>query len=236
MAFSLGTKIGRLTYVSCYLQNLINFILSKCEYLFGKLFIKTGGERSRTKLSDNELVEKYKTTRENMYLGELFERYTHFMFCVCLKYLKDEEKSKDAVMQIVEKLMTDLLKHDVSNFKSWLHVVVKNHCLMQIRSEKSFDKKRSPLEKDMIIFMETGAPMHPDIESDVEIKLDLLEKGIHELDDEQKKCIDLFYLQDKSYADIMEITGYTMNQVKSYIQNGKRNLKIYITDMYGKQA
>lgn len=195
--------------------------------MFGKVFIK--------KLSDIDLIEKYKKTGDNAFLGELFERYTHFIFCVCLKYFRNEEKSKDAVMQIAEKLMTDLHKHEISNFKSWLHVVVKNFCLMQLRSEKTLDKRQDLLEKDAIEIMETDNILHLDNADDLDIKIDILKEAINELDDEQKKCIDFFYLQDKSYAEVVEITGYTMNQVKSFIQNGKRNLKIYITEMYEKR-
>ena len=195
--------------------------------MFGKLFIK--------KLSDLELIEKFKKTSDNAFLGELFERYTHFIFCVCLKYFRNEEKSKDAVMQIVEKLMVDLHKHEISNFKSWLHVVAKNYCLMQLRSEKTFDKKYELLEKDAVEIMETDDFLHPDNAAELDIKLEILKEAINELDNDQKVCIDLFYLQDKSYAEVVDITGYTMNQVKSFIQNGKRNLKIYITEMYEKR-
>lgn len=195
--------------------------------MFGKIFIK--------KLSDLDLIDKYKKTGDNEFLGELFERYTHFIFCVCLKYFRNEEKSKDAVMQIVEKLMVDLHKHEISNFKSWLHVVTKNFCLMQLRSEKNLDKRQDLLEKDAIEIMEIDNILHPDNANDLDIKIDILKEAINELDEDQKKCIDLFYLQDKSYAEVVEITGYTMNQVKSFIQNGKRNLKISITEMYEKR-
>lgn len=195
--------------------------------MFGKFFIK--------KLSDLDLIDKYKKTGDNEFLGELFERYTHFIFCVCLKYFRNEEKSKDAVMQIVEKLIVDLRKHEISNFKSWLHVVAKNFCLMQLRSEKNLDKRQDLLEKDAMEFMETDNILHPDNADNLDIKIDILKEAINELDEDQKKCIDFFYLQDKSYAEVAEITGYTMNQVKSFIQNGKRNLKIYITEMYEKR-
>ena len=195
--------------------------------MFGKFFIK--------KLSDIDLIEKFKKTGDNEFLGELFERYTHFIFCVCLKYFRNEEKSKDAVMQIVEKLMTDLHKHEIANFKSWLHVVAKNFCLMQLRSEKNLDKKQELLEKDAVEIMEIDNILHPDNAAEIDIKIEILSEAIKDLDKEQKTCIELFYLQDKSYSEVVEITGYTMNQVKSFIQNGKRNLKIYITEMYEKR-
>jgi len=187
-------------------------------------------------LSDNELLEKYRISQDNQCLGELFDRYAHFMYCVCLKYLQDTEKSKDAVMQIVEKLMNDLLKHEPQNFKSWLHVVAKNHCLMQLRSAKGNATKIEYHEKELASVMETDYILHHDNSDDIDIKLDLLKEAITELDSEQKKCIELFYLQDKSYADITLITGYDLNKVKSYIQNGKRNLKILIEKNYGRKV
>lgn len=196
--------------------------------MLGRFFIK--------KLPDIELVEKFKKTGDNACLGELFERYTHFMFCVCIKYFRDEEKSKDAVMQIVEKLMTDIYRHEIQNFKPWLHTVVKNHCLMQLRSEKTMDKKQVLLEKDAVVFMESDFVMHHDEAPDIEMQEEILTEAINYLDAEQKICIRLFYLQEKSYAEVCETTGFTMNQVKSYIQNGKRNLKINITEMYEKRG
>jgi RNA polymerase sigma-70 factor (ECF subfamily) len=57
---------------------------------------------------------------------------------------------------------------------------------------------------------------------------DLLEEAIQELSEEQKLCVNLFYLQKKSYQQITDRTGFTLMQVKSYIQNGKRNLKIIL--------
>ena len=52
--------------------------------------------------------------------------------------------------------------------------------------------------------------------------------SLEELNPEQKQCLILFYLEKKSYQEISENTGFSLMQVKSYIQNGKRNLKILL--------
>jgi len=193
-------------------------------------------KRNIEKLPDTKLINSYKKTRDKSLVGELFERHTHFVFCVCMKYLKDEDKSRDAVMQIFEKLFDDLLKHDVENFKAWLHTVTKNHCLLQIRSEKTHKKYEAEIKKDHADVMESADNLYLDIENDKEIKLKYLEEAINDLGEEQQKCIDLFYLHEKCYNEVAEITGYSMKQVKSYIQNGKRNLKNYILNKYERQA
>ena len=176
--------------------------------------------------SDNELIAEYKNTKNNVFVGILYKRYSHLVLGLSLKYLKDEDEAKDAVMQVFEKLLTDLLKFNIDYFKSWLYTFSKNHCLMIIRSKQSKLKKEIDMQIHADYFMETESTLHPNKEEEKEIQYNLLEKAINELSEDQKKCIDLFYLKEKSYNEIVEITGYSINEVKSFIQNGKRNLKI----------
>lgn len=170
---------------------------------------------------DSELTQHYKTSGDLVILGELYERHMPLAFGVCLKYLKDRDDSKDAVMQIFEKLVNSLREHDVENFKSWLYVTARNHCLMQIRS-----KKGRKFQEISPILMETDSLLHQDEESEMETNLTKLEVCIEKLVHEQKHCVQLFYIQQKCYKEITVLTGFDMNNVKSYIQNGKRNLKI----------
>jgi RNA polymerase sigma-70 factor (ECF subfamily) len=180
--------------------------------------------------SDLELILKFKENGDNIYIGEVFERYTHLVFGVCLKYLKDHDESKDAVMQIFEKLIDDLKKHEVTNFKSWLHSVAKNHCLMFLRTQKSVSLKNEEFKIHSNQFMESDEVLHLFEENKTEKEISNLGEAMKELNKEQKLCVELFYLREKSYQEVSEETGFTMNQVKSFIQNGKRNLKIYLTN------
>ena len=175
--------------------------------------------------SDIGLIDQYKSGGDKTLVGELFKRYTHLVFGVCMKYLKDEDESKDAVMQIFEKLMDSLKEHEVHNFKSWLHVTTRNHCLMQLRANKKM-QKTSFDNKDVGESMENTYQLHHIDEEDKEADLQAMEKAISFLQNEQRQCIELFYLQEKSYRQIVDITGFELKKVKSYIQNGKRNLKI----------
>ena len=177
----------------------------------------------------------YRESGDNVYIGELFKRYTHLVFGVCMKYLKDEDESKDAVMMIFEKLPGDLKKHEVSQFKGWLHRVASNHCLMELRNKSARHEKEVEMAKDMGSIMESGYELHLDGEADKEKELSNLENAVKELKEEQKICIELFYLQEKSYQEVAEMTGFDMNKVKSAIQNGKRNLKILLTEQNERQ-
>ena len=147
-----------------------------------------------------------------------------------MKYLKNEERSKDAVMQIFEKLFSNLLKHQIDNFKPWLHMVVRNHCLGLLRKDKSILKNEKSLKIEYD-FMESEDDEHLIIEKEHENKVNNLANALKELKLEQKECVELFYLQEKSYTEIMELTGYPLKKVKSYIQNGKRNLKLIMEKM-----
>jgi len=182
-------------------------------------------------LSDEQIIEHYKKNAKKLLVGELYKRYTKFIFFVSMKYLKNEERSKDAVMEIFEKLFTDLLKHDVQKFKPWLHTVVRNHCLIILRKDQSILNKNKKYQIEQDLFVENDEDVHLLNESNFEEKEENLTKALNYLKDEQKECIELFYLKDKSYNQIAESTGYSIKKIKSYIQNGKRNLKIKLSKM-----
>ena len=172
---------------------------------------------------DSSLIAAYKQNGDLEVLGELYNKYMHLVFGVCFNYFKDEELSKDAVMQIFEELVVKLKMHEVQNFKSWLHVLTRNHCLMALR--KSAKNLTVTLEDN---FVENGDFVHLDMDDAKETQLTVMEKCMETLSEEQRRSVDLFYLQEKCYKEVADITGYDMLKVKSYIQNGKRNLKICI--------
>ena len=176
-------------------------------------------------LPDDALIKSFCNSNENFYLEELFGRYIRFVFLICIKYLKNEDDAKDAAMQVFEKVANDLKRFEVQNFKSWLHVATKNHCLMQLRSARKNQMVDIDNQKYFESGMENGSFMHHEYDNEKELKLEQLEKAVSMLDSDQKQCVELFYLQEKSYKEVVDITGFTMNQVKSHIQNGKRNLK-----------
>ncbi len=177
--------------------------------------------RNYKSLDDSQLLVTYRTSGGLEVLGELYNRYMSLVFGVCLKYLKDRDESRDAVMQIFEKLIETLKNHEIEHFKSWLYITARNHCLMHIRARKGKN-----FEEISPTLMESDSLLHLDNEPEKEANLSKLEKCIETLGDEQKQCVKLFYLQEKCYKEITDSTGFDMNKVKSYIQNGKRNLKI----------
>jgi RNA polymerase sigma-70 factor (ECF subfamily) len=172
-------------------------------------------------LTDIELIQKYQTSGELNLVGILYKRYMQLVYGVCLKYLKDREESRDATMQIFEKLMVTLKEHEITHFKSWLYITSRNHCLMALRA-----KKGKNFEKISSDFMENEMLLHLPEEPEMETNFSKLEKCIEHLVMEQKDCVTLFYLRQKCYKEIVQITGFDDNKVKSYIQNGKRNLKL----------
>lgn len=183
----------------------------------------------RTPETDEELIDQYRQTKNSEIVGRLFERYATFVFSVCIKYLRDKEKSRDVTMLVFEKLIDALLRFEVKHFKAWLHMITRNQCLMYLRSEKSKFNKTNRFINDEKSFMENGIVPHHDEKDETEINLSKLPEAMKSLSDKQRICIELFYIQDKSYIEVAEITGFTLNDVKSFIQNGKRNLKIYLT-------
>lgn len=174
-------------------------------------------------ISDQELLEKFYTEQNNQWLGILLQRYTMLLLGVCMKYLKNEEEAKDAVQQIFLKVIAELQKYKVDYFKSWVYMVARNHCFMQLRD------KTGKLTKEINEFIQPAddaPPITAHIEHDQ--LLTQINESLEELGPEQKTCVTLFYLERKSYHEISDNTGFTLLQVKSFIQNGKRNLKILV--------
>lgn len=172
-------------------------------------------------LSDNELLTTYKQNGDVAVLGDLYQRYMDLVYGVCLKYYKEPETAKDAVMQIFEELVEKLKKHEVDNFKGWLHQVAKNHCLMQLRKTQKVKTVEFNTE-----LMQSGENMHLDSILEKEENFKKLAGCMESLTGDQETAIRLFYLDGKSYNEIVAISGIEWNAVRSLIQNGRRNLKL----------
>jgi RNA polymerase sigma factor (sigma-70 family) len=174
-----------------------------------------------SELPDRELVSLFRTSGNMDVLAVLFQRYMDLLYGVCLKYLKQPEPARDAVMQIFEELVVKLPKHEVDNFKSWLYTLAKNYCLMQLRTPKNLKTTEFKVES-----MQLEEEAHLNGIQLKEENLQKLERCLQTLSIEQKKAVELFYLQNKCYKEIAEATGIEWNKIRSFIQNGRRNLKI----------
>ena len=193
------------------------------------MFLLTGinGKRNQPgeERSDEQLIASYLETGNKDLIGILFERYTPLVYGLCLRYLDDNEQCKDAVMEIFESLFEKLAVHNVGCFKNWLYSVARNHCLMALRKAAGQERMRLKAADTQETYV--LQPEHTTEDADA-----MLHGAVAQLATEQRLCLSLLYLEDKSYRDISEATGYSLNQVKSYVQNGKRNLKNLILSRY----
>ena len=172
-------------------------------------------------ISDQDLLQRHLRENDNELLGILLSRYTLLLLGVCMKYLKNESDAKDAVQQIFLKVIKDVSRFEIVYFKSWLYMVAKNYCLMQLRN-----KNHHHHELDDSTLQTAADDFDFQLFLQKENQLNLLGTALQQLNPEQHQCISLFYLEKKSYQQIVDQTGFQMMQVKSHIQNGKRNLKI----------
>jgi RNA polymerase sigma factor (sigma-70 family) len=182
-----------------------------------------------TDIPDEVLVAQFLENGNKELIAILFERYTHLVYGICLGYLQDKEHSKDAVMEIFESLFEKLSVHRVTIFKNWLYTVSRNHCLMILR--RTATQNRS-YEKSLSGNTVVTEPEEVNPEIGSETKEGVVSTAVDSLNPDQRLCVSMMYLEDKSYKDIADHTGYTLNEVKSHIQNGKRNLKNYLLSRY----
>jgi RNA polymerase sigma-70 factor (ECF subfamily) len=178
---------------------------------------------------DEELLKAFLRTGDLEILGILYQRYMHLVYGVCLRYFKDREEAMDGVMQIFEKLIVEIPAHKIQRFKSWLYVLTKNHCLMEIRSGKTRQRKMDSWAAEQDYSVEFQPELHP-VDEESALQNALLKECIERLKNEQKECIELFFFQDKSYREIASLLAIEEKKVKSHLQNGKRNLKICLEE------
>jgi|WetSurSiteA1Bulk_404760.scaffolds.fasta_scaffold01320_3 RNA polymerase sigma factor (sigma-70 family) len=211
-------------------QELELYLKESIGQLYRDMFIKLKRQPRRPvtleNLSDELLVKQYLDTSNKDLIAVLFERYTHLVYGICLNYLQDPDQSKDAVMDIFESLFHKLSVHKVENFRNWLYSVTRNHCLMALRKSGTIHRAKNKLRE---VVPESEPEYAEDDDEFLPDKM-LIISAVEKLNEEQGTCIRLMYIDDKSYRDISAMTGYTMNEVKSHIQNGKRNLKNYLSN------
>lgn len=181
---------------------------------------------NHTLLSDTELVSMYREKADLEVLGVLYKRYMYLVYGVCMKYLKNRDDSQDAVMQIFETLVTDIPRFEIRNFKSWLYGVTRNHCLMKLRKDHTEKNRHDQFSGE--IFMESTSVLHPIDDNEDSGLQERLKTCMEQLKEEQRRCVELFYYQQRCYKEIAAELAIDENKVKSAIQNGKRNLKICI--------
>lgn len=181
--------------------------------------------KKNSNLSDEELLEQYRSSGDKALVGELYTRYAHLVYGLCLNYFRDREMARDAVLQLFERLFETLKRTKPENFKSWLTYVARNHCISELRKQNVARERNNEFVRD-----EELLPEETDAEELLrrDEQLKRLETAVKELGDEQRTCIELFFFKDKSYREIADITGFDEKQVKSHLQNGKRNLRLIL--------
>ena len=174
------------------------------------------------KLSDEDIISLYKEKQWNSCIDELYQRYSHMVFGVCLKYVKQIENAEDLTLSLFASLTEKLLHHQVQHFKSWLYVSARNSSLMFLRA----NKMNQEIKEDDVLYDDSDQRLDEKLEKDELIES--LTMVFEELKKEQRICIQLFYLQKRSYEEITTITQYSLKEVKSHLQNGRRNLKLLL--------
>jgi RNA polymerase sigma factor (sigma-70 family) len=170
--------------------------------------------------SDEELIAHYQQSGDNQWLGLLLERHTLLLLGIAMKYLKDKAQAQDAVQQVFIKTITHFPKEPIQNFKGWLYILIRNHCFGILRSSNYHTS-----DEALVYLAAPETKTHEELMSD-ELMRQSMHQAIESLHPDQQICIRLFYIEERSYKEIMEHTNFSFEQVKSYVQNGKRNLKI----------
>jgi RNA polymerase sigma factor (sigma-70 family) len=180
--------------------------------------------KKQNDLSDLDLIDMYRKSANTWYAGELFQRYTQLITAVAYNYLQNNADTEDAVMEVFEIILRDLRHHQVNNFKTWVYSVTKHHCLKKLRKDNA-----ESVELEQVLRQLEAEDVSAAEAIEFEKQVEELKSALTRLSTEQKECIELFYFKQKSYKEVSDETGFSINEVKSYLQNGKRNLKGLLT-------
>ena len=174
--------------------------------------------------TDEELLRLYKNSGKIDYFTRLYDRYIPLVYGLCLKYLQEEDDAQDAVMQLFEELIPKVMRHEIQTFRTWLYTVSRNHCMQIIREKdrvQQVDFQNEFMESEEFLNLLDG-------DDDNSGRIQALRLCMEKLPEKQRVSVIFFFNEGLSYADIVNTTGFPLNKVKSYIQNGKRNLKVCI--------
>jgi RNA polymerase sigma factor (sigma-70 family) len=188
-------------------------------------------KKTMSKLSDEQLVTRYRNDSDMDALAFLFDKYIDLIFGVCMKYFKQAQDSEDGTMAVFEVLVKKLKTHEVHNFKSWLYVLTKHYCLQKLR------RRATTLTNDSEdILMQLVDEVHPDDVDLIERRENGLRECIQKLPAEQRRTVELFYFESKSYVEIADTLSVDKEKVRSFIQNGRRNLRVCMNKKNGERA
>jgi len=186
-------------------------------------FFLQGGKQDQ---SDGELLARYQRSSDQELLAQLYGRYAELVYGVCMKYLKEPAAAEDATMAIYEELVDKARGHEIDKFRSWLYVLAKNHCLMQLRREK----RNITVNYEPGIMHSLDSQHHTMERSDENEEEARLKDCLEQLNPQQQQCIQMFYYRDHSYKEIAEMLKERLGKVRSHIQNGRRNLRICLEE------
>lgn len=178
--------------------------------------------KDKTEQADEALLEKYRQSGDPQWLGLLFERYIEWVYGLCLRYAERPEDAQDAAMGIFEELLDKTRRHEIQYFKSWLYTYARNYCLMRIRKQGRQTEAMNRFEQDEEAFEENWSFEDPQTD------LQRLQYCLEQLSIAQRECIIAFYYENLSYQDISNMRNEQLGQVRSHLQNGKRNLRLCI--------
>jgi len=175
--------------------------------------------------SDEALLRAYQEKGDTRCFTELFHRYAHLVLGTCCYFTKDLEESKDLAMQVFEKCLQQSSEKRIRSVLPWLFRITRNECMELLR-------RRKKQEAAYLNIRHGGTKLESEIDPPHEareVQRKKLLEALTKLKTEQRRCIELFFFEQKTYREIARETSYSVGAVKSHLQNGKRRLRRLLT-------
>ncbi|MEL6655687.1 MAG: sigma-70 family RNA polymerase sigma factor [Bacteroidota bacterium] len=181
--------------------------------------------KSQDQKSDEELVRQFQQSGDRFLLGLLLRRYSQSILGTCHYYLRQPQDAEDAAMEVCELIVRQLQKpKEIKRFKDWVFIIARNYCFRKLKDNKRLTELSTEWEKDFLnsdVQYELGDTLYVQEEA-LYARVDA---EIQQLNEQQRLCLTAFYWQGEKYKDIAARYGMTTDEVRSAIQNGRRNLR-----------
>jgi RNA polymerase sigma factor (sigma-70 family) len=164
--------------------------------------------------SDLDLIESVKGGDLRSF-GQLVDRHKARAMTLAVRMLKSAEEAEEAVQDAFVRAYQSLPAFEGrSSFSTWFYRIVFNVCSTALRKKRPVDLRSLEARTDDGFPEPEDQGAGPDTVVESEELKDIISEAIDALPPNYAGIVSLFFLQERSYEEIVDITGLPLGTVK----------------------
>jgi RNA polymerase sigma-70 factor, ECF subfamily len=175
-------------------------------------------------IADEEIVRRFRETGDRECFEELFAKYRKKVYFACRAFYSDGGAAEDATQETFLRAYEKIHQFGGGDFGGWLMRIARNICIDQWR------KRRPEVEMDDRDLSKGHAEPTALPSYDLRWTIDRVWQEMRSLAPEQQRCLEM-KIEGYSYEEMAARTGFSLEAVKSHLQNGRRMLWLKMEGM-----